>query len=398
MDFLKLLRRGKRRRADHQIGTGLRLGERDGLRAFYLTSKQAHDWRMRLKAEVDRIELEMLERDGGERQSLWWVNEIVLGILFEPLDWLFTARDLLQGDLTALIGFLPLIPGSLRHIFDAATGLKIDDIAREVGGKLDEFGEAWHRSYSDISPHSSSGNIPPGWTGQEIPSNWANENTRWFFDPKNIPEWAANQTSFEEAVRLNNYGIEADHPIAGKILMPIEIGALYRSDGSLVAMWVGDSTFTYDKKGVLREVYNSRYSIRDLAKEFPGELKGGTFTHFHPTGGSLSQTDINNTARSLQFGLANFRAFTPAGGYTLKLPDMSSTITDDKIKIFTEYIKQQLEDAAPRINTMMEQKKDVEAYDNLWKSIFGQEDNWQNLAKPFGFEIDEAIIIKLITD
>ncbi len=115
----------------------------DGLRAFYLTSKQAHDWRMRLKAEADRIELEMLERQDDERQSLWWVNEIVLGILFEPLDWLFTARDLLQGDLTALIGFLPLIPGSLRHIFDAATGLKIDDIAREVDGRLDEFGEAW---------------------------------------------------------------------------------------------------------------------------------------------------------------------------------------------------------------------------------------------------------------
>ncbi len=56
---------------------------------------------------------------------------------------IITAYNLLQGDLTALIGFLPLIPGSLRHIFDAATGLKIDDIAREVGGKLDEFGTAW---------------------------------------------------------------------------------------------------------------------------------------------------------------------------------------------------------------------------------------------------------------
>ena len=41
--------------------------------------------------------------------------EIIAGLVFEPLDWLFTARDLMAGDITAAIGFLPFFSSGMRH-------------------------------------------------------------------------------------------------------------------------------------------------------------------------------------------------------------------------------------------------------------------------------------------
>lgn len=194
----------------------------DGLRAFYLTSKQAHDWRMRLKAEVDRIELEMLERQDDERQSLWWVNEIVLGILFEPLDWLFTARDLLQGDLTALIGFLPLVPSALRHIVNAATG--VGRYGGEIATSLEYLGEfdKFQRGYVPHAPYTGRG-IDPFWQAEVYPH--IDEDGFISSGPNSIWE---NMSQFEDNFRDNKYGVLVySERFEKEIWVPIEFAALY---------------------------------------------------------------------------------------------------------------------------------------------------------------------------
>lgn len=111
----------------------------DGLRQFHDEMKKVHDWRMELKASIDAIEVEMLARRDEEKEPLWWLLEIPLSILFEPLDWLFTIRDVLQGDMLALVGFLPFVPSALRHIADA--GRYLDGASLELLGKLDELNE-----------------------------------------------------------------------------------------------------------------------------------------------------------------------------------------------------------------------------------------------------------------
>ncbi|MCA0453164.1 MAG: hypothetical protein LCI00_04235 [Chloroflexi bacterium] len=91
---------------------------------FHDAVKDAHEWRLNLKASLDHIETQMLERRDEQSEPLWWLLEIPLSILVEPLDWLFTMRDLMLGDWSALIGFLPLVPGALRHIADAGRYLR----------------------------------------------------------------------------------------------------------------------------------------------------------------------------------------------------------------------------------------------------------------------------------
>ncbi|MBL8131799.1 MAG: LysM peptidoglycan-binding domain-containing protein [Anaerolineae bacterium] len=106
------------------MGVGIGFAK-DGLQAYHDQMLAFHTWRLEMKIHLDRVEAMMLERQGEEQASLWWLLEIPLSILVEPLDWLFTIRDLLKGEWSALIGLLPLVPSALRHIVDAANYARV---------------------------------------------------------------------------------------------------------------------------------------------------------------------------------------------------------------------------------------------------------------------------------
>ena len=94
---------------------------KSALYQYRLLMQKHHDWLVKMKDWMEGYERMLLAQEAGigEEFDMSWVLEIGLGMLWEPLDWAFAARDLfLEGELSALIGLLPIIPASIRH-FDA---------------------------------------------------------------------------------------------------------------------------------------------------------------------------------------------------------------------------------------------------------------------------------------
>jgi len=116
-------------------------------KAYHKTMSEYEAWRLKMLPLMQEVELQMLERQDEELLSFWWL-EIVGSVLFEPIDWLLTARDLLSGDMGALIGFLPLIPASIRNIADAGRYMKgaTGDLIRRFMGDSSEW--------SEVLPHT----------------------------------------------------------------------------------------------------------------------------------------------------------------------------------------------------------------------------------------------------
>lgn len=117
------------------VGVGVGFAQ-DGFRAHYRTLRRAHEWRIELRGQLNLIEAEMLRRQAEAQQPepLWWLAEIALSILFEPLDWFFTIRDLLLGNAWALLGFLPLVPHAIGAIVEA--GRYLVNVSDEVAALL----------------------------------------------------------------------------------------------------------------------------------------------------------------------------------------------------------------------------------------------------------------------
>jgi hypothetical protein len=106
----------------HIVGVDVRFA-RASMQHYLNTMRHFHEWRKRVKPGFDRIEHKMLAR--REDNANWWsallwagliVAEIGLSVLFEPADWIFTARDLMTGDWLALVGLLPLVPSTLDNL------------------------------------------------------------------------------------------------------------------------------------------------------------------------------------------------------------------------------------------------------------------------------------------
>jgi hypothetical protein len=86
-----------------------------------------------LKNRRVEIELAMLERQEDDGNPVWWVGmlgEAFLTTLYEPLDWVFTFRDLVSGNPYALLGFLPLIPSAVGRLAKAVRYM--DNIPEEL--------------------------------------------------------------------------------------------------------------------------------------------------------------------------------------------------------------------------------------------------------------------------
>jgi hypothetical protein len=136
----------------------------DGMQSYWQTAHDLHLWRLELKASLDRIEAQMLERAEGEQEPLWWLLEIPLSILVEPLDWLFTIRDVLQGDMVALVGLLPFVPSqlsdALRSIGDAGRYVHVAGKAElhRIVGQINEM-DNWQPAQSN-TPSTSRVIVP----------------------------------------------------------------------------------------------------------------------------------------------------------------------------------------------------------------------------------------------
>jgi hypothetical protein len=120
---------------------------RISLHQYRLLMQKHHDWLVKMKAWMEGYERMLLAQEAGigEEFDMSWVLEIGLGMLFEPLDWAFAARDLfLEGELSALIGLLPIIPASIRH-FDAIRHTFPDAMRMNARWMREDFG-GWARS------------------------------------------------------------------------------------------------------------------------------------------------------------------------------------------------------------------------------------------------------------
>jgi hypothetical protein len=89
-----------------------------GFQDYHDILNNMNNWRLKMKPYIVHIDREAQRRRtlGETLEPWWWLAELVGSILFEPIDWLLTARDLLKGDWIALIGLLPLIPNALTKI------------------------------------------------------------------------------------------------------------------------------------------------------------------------------------------------------------------------------------------------------------------------------------------
>jgi len=105
----------------HIVNVDVRFA-RASMQHYLNTMRRFHEWRKRVKPGFDRVEHKMLAR---RENTNWWsallwagliVAEIGLSVLFEPADWIFTARDLMTGDWLALVGLLPLVPSTMDNL------------------------------------------------------------------------------------------------------------------------------------------------------------------------------------------------------------------------------------------------------------------------------------------
>lgn len=82
-----------------------------------------------LSEEALSVEASEIGSDAGIPS--WWI-ELPLSILFEPVDWVLSFRDLMNGDPLALIGFLPLIPGISRYADEVVDAFRYSDEMYDV--------------------------------------------------------------------------------------------------------------------------------------------------------------------------------------------------------------------------------------------------------------------------
>jgi hypothetical protein len=89
-----------------------------GFQDYHDILNNMNNWRLKMKPYIVHIDREAQRRRtlGETLEPWWWLAELVVSILFEPIDWLLTARDLLKGEWIALIGLIPLIPSALLKI------------------------------------------------------------------------------------------------------------------------------------------------------------------------------------------------------------------------------------------------------------------------------------------
>ena len=105
----------------HDAILGVSISEyKQGFIAYRELMEQRHGWLVRMKNWLDEYERILLEQEQGIGELdefLWWMVEAGLGMLYEPLDWVISIRDLIvDRDLFALVGLLPIIPSSIRHL------------------------------------------------------------------------------------------------------------------------------------------------------------------------------------------------------------------------------------------------------------------------------------------
>lgn len=367
----------------------------DGLRAFHSNAKKVHDWRMELKASIDAIEVEMLARRDEEKPSLWWLAEIPLSILFEPLDWLFTVRDVLQGDMLALVGFLPFVPSALRHIADA--GRYLDNAGLGVLQKLDELREVMPK-VDDIEAmlRGLDLNAYP-WTDKAIPNPDLNlfeevYNTSLFKGHVVNDELATklfgSPENFEKIIREGNFGVVLDYLNDGKAMpgrFSVEFLGIYDADNNLIAVLQG-TTIIDDKTGKIAfGVSTNVDKMPLLSVDKMLKLEGGKWTHYHPHPSTFSLKDVGTF---LNFKLAEMRVFTDDPTFVLRpnfnFGDLANSQTDELFQIISSKYLDDLKEIMKEINATDVYDVGPEKLDQIWSSIFGDTDLFKNFLDSSG--------------
>jgi hypothetical protein len=120
---------------------------RAGLLGYYALMRNFHNWRVKMKAVVDEVEVQLLNQPTDQEHfvqaltAVFAVGSIALSIFFEPFDWIMSIADVLRGDLSGvLFNLLPLIPGAigkLGRFISKAPGIAAD-LAAKWASRLDE--------------------------------------------------------------------------------------------------------------------------------------------------------------------------------------------------------------------------------------------------------------------
>jgi hypothetical protein len=298
----------------------------DGLRAYWEQAKALHDWRLELKAYIDQIELQMLERADGEQEPLWWLLEIPLSILFEPLDWLFTIRDVLQGDMIALVGLLPFVPHQLgdvlRNISNAgrytnlSTAEHLSDLMGGVNRALARNSELSNLFGSTLPFESSIGRVldlrPFEIVSDqgELLQHW-NNFTASYYGP-GIPNGIQTAEDFLRSYRWGQSGLQ--HPNFSTLqTYGREIGFTIDPLGNVEGIFLGQTSIVRTRSG--------QYEVRYTVTPAPGTPRiGRIFVHNHPRSIFLSSQDIITNVSEGYFGV---RAITERTTVSLIIDDMS---------------------------------------------------------------------------
>ena len=116
----------------------------DALLKYVNDLKQIRDLRVQLRAQLASVELNLTGQEA--RPFLTWVDELLLSLISDIFDVIFSLREILRGNWLGLLGLLPFIPSAIAHLgyavrYAVNVSDEVLDRIRRLGGRIDDLGE-----------------------------------------------------------------------------------------------------------------------------------------------------------------------------------------------------------------------------------------------------------------
>jgi hypothetical protein len=209
-----------------------------------------------------------------------------------------------------------------------------DDLIQQAEGELDEYIQNVVLSRQGVRQLEDNENILRSLQNPKQVAVSSNNKEIWQtgldMDVKDFP-WIVSQnyslSSFEQELRDKVWVVVVDHKGVRRPI-PVEIGALYDTQGNVVRGLHGKTEYAFDASG--RPILGQ--SVLTLPSPSDLNIAGFTLTHLHPSGDTFSHADISNLFRRRLLEIRAVDGVT-GGVYSVRVNTVHRIINGNRIAV-----------------------------------------------------------------